>query len=302
MAVLPYQVFTETAAVREDLETDITIISPEDSPFMARCAKVKAMQPYHEWLTDTLEARSSQTPAVEGAAFASAKRTPRVRLGNYCEIIDKSWTVSGTIQATDVETKGKGEFRYQRDLRRQELVNGMEYRTVAETATAAVSGASGTAREMKALLPWIATNVSSATANRTLTLDMANDVLQSCWDAGGRPRVIMCGGARKRNVINLNSSSYGTRQLPYSGGVIEQRADVFMGEFGGAQEVVLSRDIDANSYAVLEMARWKIAYLRRPHIQPMGKEGDRRSAQWVAEWTLVSSNEKASGKITQISG
>ena len=75
-----------------------------------------------------------------------------------------------------------------------------------------------------------------------------------------------------------------------------------MGEFGGTQEIVLSRDIDVNSYAFLQMSRWKLAWLRRPHLQTMGKEGDRRSAQWLCEHTLEARAENANAKITAVSG
>lgn len=301
MAIAPFQFYTSTASVREDLIPDITIISPDDTPFTARIRKGKATQRYHEWLTDALESRTAQTPAVEGAVFASAVRAARTRLGNYTEILSKSWTVSGSVEVMDTVSQGKEEFRYQSDLRRKELANGIEYRHIAGS-TVTVTGASGTAAQMKMSLSWITTNVSSATANRTLTLDMVNAVLQSCWAEGGSPGHIFCGGARKRNLVNINSSSYGERQIPSRGGIIEQRVDVYMGEFGGQQEVVLSRDIDANTYAVFECPRWVCAWLRQPHVQAMGKEGDRRSAQWVTEYTLESRAENANGLITQISG
>ena len=301
MAIAPFQFYTSTASVREDLIPDITIISPDDTPFTARIRKGKATQRTHEWLTDALESRTAQTTQVEGAVFASSTRSARTRLSNYTEILNKSWTISGSVEVMDTVSQGKQEFRYQSDLRRKELANGIEYRHLGSTSTGTV-GASGTAAQMKAVLPFITTNYSSATANRTLTLDMVNDVLQSCWSAGGSPGHIFCGGARKRNLVNINSTSYGDRQIPSKGGIVEQRVDVFMGEFGGQQEVVLSRDIDANTYGIFEMSRWVCAWLRQPHVQAMGKEGDRRSAQWVAEYTLESRAENANGKIGQISG
>lgn len=302
MAIAPFQFYTSTASVREDLIPDITNISPDDTPFTSRIGKTTAKARYHEWLTDALEARTAQTVAVEGAAFASATRSARTRLGNYCEILNKAWTISGSVESMDTVSNGMTEFRYQRDLRRKELANGVEYRCVALTATAAVSGASGTASQLKALIPWITTNVSSATADRTLTLAMMNGVLQSCWNAGGKPGVIMCGGARKLNLVNLQSSSYGQRNVPGTEGRLEQRIDTFMSEFGGTQEIVLSRDIWSDSYAILDMTYWKLAWLRRPHIQTMGKEGDRMSAQWVAEYTLESRAENANGVVKDISG
>ena len=128
MAIVPFQFYTSTASVREDLIPDITNISPDDTPFTSRIGKTTAKARYHEWLTDALENRTAQTAQVEGAVFASTTRAARSRLGNYCEILNKAWTVSGSVEAMDTVSNGMTEFRYQRDLRRKELANGVEYR------------------------------------------------------------------------------------------------------------------------------------------------------------------------------
>ncbi|RLB39338.1 MAG: hypothetical protein DRH30_10080 [Deltaproteobacteria bacterium] len=301
MAVVPFQFYTSTASVREDLIPEITNISPTDTPFTSRIGKTTAKQRTHEWLNDALEARTAQTPQVEGAAFASTTRAARTRLLNYVEILDKPWTVSGSIEAMDTVSNGKTEFRYQRDLRRQELANGQEYRCVVGHS-AGVSGDSATASQLKGLLFWITGNADTATADRTLTLAMLNNAAQSCWTDGGKPNILFTATARKANLVNVISTSYGSRELPGGSGTVDQRVETFYGEYGGPLEVVLSRDLDSGSLALLETMRWKLAYLRRPNIQVMGKEGDRRSAQWVSEFTLESRAESANAKIQDISG
>lgn len=303
MPIAAFQYYTSTGSVREDLIPDITNISPDDTPFTSRIGKTKATQRTHEYLTDALEARTASTPVIEGITFASTTRAARTRLTNFCEILLKAFTISGSVESMDTVSNGKTEFRYQSGLRMKELANGIEHRFLF-TATG-TAGASATAPQMKSVIPLITTNWSSATASRTLTLALMNGALQSAWTQGGKPDVIMVGGGRKVNLVNVQSSAYGTRWMGSQGGKIEQRVEVYIGEFGGNQEVVLSRDMDNNfseTIAIFEMSRWKLAWLRRPHLQTMGKEGDRRSAQWVAEYTGEARQEAASARVSNISG
>ena len=301
MAITNFGYYTSTASVREDLAPDITTISPTDTPFTSRIGKTRATQRVHEWLTDALEARTAQTAEVEGKAYASTARAARGRLVNYTEILLKPWTITGSVEAMDTVSNGKTEFRYQRDLRRQELANGQEYRCVVGHS-AGVSGVATAASQLKGLLFWITGNADTATADRTLTLAMLNNAGHSCWDDGGKPNILFTAGARKLNLVDVISTSYGTRNLQGGGGMVDQRVETFYGEYGGPLEVVISHDLDSGSLALLQTMHWKLAYLRRPFMEGMGKEGDRRSAQWVSEYTLECRAESANAKIQDISG
>jgi hypothetical protein len=59
----------------------------------------------------------------------------------------------------------------------------------------------------------------------------------------------------------------------------------------------LQRDVTA---LVLDMKYWEVAYLRRMKQEPLAKTGDSEKRQLLVEFTLVSKNEKASGKVTDI--
>ena len=115
-------------------------------------------------------------------------------------------TISGSVEAMDTVSEGKTEFRYQRDLRRQELANGIEWRCVVGHS-AGVVGVATTAPQLKGLLFWITGNASTATADRTLTLAMLNNAAQSCWTDGGKPNILFTAGARKPNLVNVISTS-----------------------------------------------------------------------------------------------
>jgi hypothetical protein len=90
----------DQVGIREDLSDSIWDISPEDTPFASNAKRISVDNTYFEWQTDSLAAVSATT-AVEGAdaTFAAAAATTRV--GNRTEIIQKTASTSGTLEATD---------------------------------------------------------------------------------------------------------------------------------------------------------------------------------------------------------
>ncbi len=88
-----------TVGNREDLIDKVFMISPSDTPFTSAIAKVDADAVLHEWQTDSLRAPSATNAAVEGADASYAGQTPTVRIGNRCQIVQDTFSVSGTQEA-----------------------------------------------------------------------------------------------------------------------------------------------------------------------------------------------------------
>ena len=68
----------DMVGIREDLENVIYDVSPTDTPFLTKCAKVKATNTFHEWQTDKLEAATANNAHVEGADTTSDTYTATV--------------------------------------------------------------------------------------------------------------------------------------------------------------------------------------------------------------------------------
>jgi len=76
-------------------------------------------------------------------------------------------------------------------------------------------------------------------------------------------------------------------------------ADVYISDFG-EHRVLPNRFMRTSVALVLDMDYWEVAYLR-PFTQfPLAKTGDSEKRQMLAEYTLVSRNEAASGKVTSL--
>ena len=109
----PQETFSSYEAIgnREDLEDVIWDVSPTETPFASRIAKIKATAVFHEWQTDALAAAATNIQ-VEGADAVASTAAPTVRLRNYCQIFSKSPRVSGTQESVDKAGR-ESEMSYQ---------------------------------------------------------------------------------------------------------------------------------------------------------------------------------------------
>lgn len=69
---------------REDLEDILFDISPTETPFVSKIAKIKAKARLHEWQTDALDAAAANSQ-IEGDDAVTNTAVPTVRLTNYCQ-------------------------------------------------------------------------------------------------------------------------------------------------------------------------------------------------------------------------
>lgn len=286
----------DAAGIREDLIDLITNISPTETPMLSRFAKVKATNKYHEWQTDALAAAASNA-VVEGADAESAALTPTTRTGNYTQISRKIWRTTDTMEA--VQKAGRSsEFSYQMAKKMKELARDMEYAIVNGTGN---SGASGTARQLKGVLSWIATNTgtgSGATATAAaLTESQYNDLLQDIYDQGGNPDVTYANGYQKRKISSFSTPS--TRNINVEDKKLVASVDVYESDFG-IQKIILDRYIPSDSVLCLQEDMWRVAMLRPVKYKELPDNGGGPKGQVEAEYTLESLNEKASGKLTAL--
>ncbi len=287
----------QAKGVREDLIDLIVSISPEETPMLSRFAKTAASNTLHEWQTDSLDSAAANAQ-VEGNDPASPALTATVRTGNYTQISNKVWRVTNTMEA--VKKAGRAsEYSYQMAKKMKELARDMEYAIVNGTGN---SGASGTARELKGVMSWIATNTGTGGASSTatgsaLTEGMYNDMLQKIYTAGGNPDVTYAPGYQKRKISAFSTPSQ--RQINAETKTLITSVDVYESDFG-VQRIIVDRFIPADSIVMLEEDKWRIANLRPVAYKELPNLGGGPKGMVEAEYTLESLNEKASGKLTQL--
>ena len=283
---------------REDLIDVITSISPEDTWVTSNTGTGRAMARYHEWQTDALAAAAANA-VIEGDDAANVAVVPTVRTGNYTQILRKVWQISDTQESVDKAGRAS-EIDYQTTKSLKELARDIEYALLINATTA--SGASGTARTLKGMIGWIATNVTTGTAttNEALTESMLNDNLQLVWVAGGHPSTILCGAFQKRAISGFTSN---TKNVSANEKTLTYAVDVYQSNFGTMQ-VRLHHQLNTTAPGTLvvlgDMGLWKKAWLRPVKKEELARTGSSRKFMVEAELTLESRQEKGSGKITEL--
>jgi hypothetical protein len=312
---LPTNTFATYEAVgnREDLSDVIYRIDPTDTPAMSGFEREKATAVNHEWQTQALAAVDTANAVLEGDDATTDAATPTVRLGNICQISDKVARVTGTQRA--VEHAGRDdELEYQEMLKGLELKRDMESILVG-TNQAKITGNDSTARKTASVLSWIKTNTSKGSAGgaadpsaadgtgtrtdgtqRAFTEAQLKSVLQSTWNSGGKPDVIMVGGFNKQVFSTFTGRA--TPMEDTKSKKIVAAVDAYESDFGRLK-IVPNRFQRARDVLVLQMDMWAVAYLngRRIVSIPLAKTGDSDRRQMLSEYALVSRNEKASGGV-----
>jgi hypothetical protein len=301
---------------REDLTDMIYRIDPTDTPFVSSIAREGATAVKHEWQTQALAAAAANAQ-LEGDDPGTNSTTPTVRLSNVTQISYKVARVTGTQQA--VRHAGRSnEMAYQAMLKGLELKRDIEFGALANVTQ--VAGDTTTARQTSAVLSWIKSNSDKSGSDpstsgsnsrtdgtqRAFTEAQLKGVLSSCWTNGGKPNLIMTGAFNKQ-VFSTFTGRATTVQEADSKKIVAS-VEAYESDFGRLK-VVPNRFMrqDGNSRVgrealVLQTDLWALGFLNgRNMIQiPLAKTGDSERRQVLAEWAVVSRNEKGSGIVADL--
>jgi hypothetical protein len=307
-----YSTYT-SIGIREDLSDVIYDISPVETPFQSNIARVGATQKFHEWQTDTL-AGATINRQIEGDTITGVAVTPTTRLGNYCQISWKPVAITGTTQTSDAAGRAS-EMSYQIAKAGRELKRDMEQALTNNQASSA--GAIGAARSLAGAESWLSTNNTVETTNTTgttpgfsgstavsptdgtqaaLTEKLLKGVIADTWTAGGDPNVVMVGTTNKQTISGFSGIATLYNLTGDSQGSIIGGADLYVSDFG-KHTIVPNRFSRDRTCLVLDMSMWAVAFLRPIHTIDLGKTGDAETKSLITEYTLVSRNEAASGKV-----
>lgn len=287
----------ESIGNREDLIDVITNISPVDTWVTSNTGSKRAKGVYHEWQTDSLDA-AIQNAVTEGNDASASAAVPTSRTGNYCQILQKAFTISGTQEAIDKAGRAS-EIAYQTAKKAKELARDIEYALVINATSSA--GCSNNARLLKGLDGWISTNCTyggaSVGASVTLSAGQLNDCLQVIWAAGGYPRHVLCGAFQKRTISGFSTN---TREIAADTKKLVQAVDIFLSDFGELLirlHQQMNTSIPSKVFILGDMDHWNKAWLRPVKRSELAKTGDATKFQVVAELTLESLQEAGHGKI-----
>ena len=302
---------------KEDLTEMIYMISPTETPFMSMAGRSKATHTKHEWQTDALRTAVTSNQAVEGDTPSNTTVTPSTRLFNYTEIATYAFNISGTQRAMNPAGRSD-ELAYQLVKYGKALKRDMESALTGKNCAAA--GTSGAARVSASMESWMSTNWTTnasspasasspgfstvgavspvdGTAEQTVTAALVQAIIRACWTQGGNPDTILCGPYNKVKISAFGGILTNTIQQKAGGpATIIAAADAYQSDFG-LLKVVPSRFNRDRTVSILDFDYWKVAYLRPFQQFSLAKVGDSDQRQVLAEFTLESSNQAASGKV-----
>lgn len=309
---VPASTFQTYQAVgnREDLTDVIYRIAPTETPFMSGIGKGKAKNTLHEWQTQDLAAAGNNAQ-IEGDDATADAATPTARPNNRTQISRKTVIVSGTQEQGMDPAGRKSELAYQISLKGLEMKRDMEFALTQNTT--AVTGAAATARQLRGLEGWVASNndlgatgVAPNPGTNTAPVDgtarafteaQLKNVIQLSWAQGGNPNVIMLGGTQKQTFSTFTGSS--TRFDKGEDKTVTAAVDVYISDFG-TLKAVPNRFQRARTAFVLEMGRWKTAFLRPMSTTALAKTGDAEKRMLICEYTLEAGQEKSGGAIRDL--
>ena len=236
---------------------------------------------------------------------------------NNTQISTKGIQVTATNEA--VTSAGRNnEMAYQVAKGAKELKRDMEVALLSNVAKAA--GNATTARKLGGCQTWFETNVDAGVSGsgagngairtdgtqRAFTESQLKGVLVSCYNEGGNPNMIMVNAFNKQKLSGFTGGS--TRFDAAEDRRLITSIDVYESDFGTMQ-VSPNRFIrGANGTAakigqdalILDMEYWAVSFLRDFSLQTPAQDADADQRFMVAEYTLESRNEKASGLITDL--
>ena len=300
--------------LRESLSDVIHRISPEDTPFMSSAGRDKAVQTLEEWQTDSLAAVDGDNAQLDGddASFTTPAAT--VRVGNYTQISRKTAIVSDNLEVISKAGR-KSEMALQIAKRSAELKRDQE--TILLSNQAGNAGGLGTARRLASMGAWVKTNVDYNTSDggnptysagvpaaprtdgtqRAFTETILKSVIQSAWDEGGTPRVLMVGAFNKTAVSGF--SGIATRNFDLSNvspkpTAVIAAADVYVSDFGTIR-VVPNRFQRARDGWLLDFELITVPYLRPHATKNLAKTGDAEKKMLITEYTLKVKQEAGLG-------
>jgi Family of unknown function (DUF5309) len=316
--------------IREDVMEKIWDLSKIPLPLTDRIGTDTAKNPYKEWTTDELAAPNLGNAVVDGSDQSGNDTKTGARVGNHCQISVKVVQVSTRAQNTD-NIGRSDELSYQVMRRQQELRRDVEAIALTHQASVADDG-NTTAGRSGGLGAWLTTSTDRGAtgtdggfangivaapavgAKRALSEKTVRDIVQSVYQQGGDPSVMMSVPSVIRSFSEyLFTSSARVATLTSDQGKSAERAtalgsvNVFVTDFGTLelvdnrlQQTYAADDGTAANVYIIDPAYLSLCYLHGYRVEPLAKTGLADKRQMAVDWTLIVNTEKAHGVIADI--
>lgn len=293
--------------IREELSDVISRVAMEETPFISNAGKKSVSNTFFEWQQQDLASVDLNNAHVEGDDTSYSAVTPTVRVGNYTQIMKKTFLISETEEK--VRKAGRAS-----EINYQKILKGLEIRRDAESIllsnqAAAAGDATTNPRKTGSVLAFIKsnTNIGAGGANptytniptgtrtdgtqRAFTEVIVKDLLQQLYKAGAKTDMVMVGPVNKQRFSTFAGIAQLRTETGKKTATIVGAADVYLGDFGPVSIVpnAFQRERDA---LFIDTDYVSINTLRPYQCEEMAKTGDARKFLCLAEWGLEITNER----------
>ena len=313
---------------REELADKIYQITPEETPFISMIGRKSVSSVHPEWQTDTLATPVATNAQAEGDDWSYDAISPTTRVGNYCQISNKTFIISRTQDKTSKAGR-KSELARETAKKGVELRTDMEVQLLSNTASSAGSGDGATGRASGGYRAWLASNddlggggasggfsgglVTAATngTQRAFTKAILDSVILNTYNNGGNPSAMMMSPYVK-TVFSTFMDDANVAPFRYNAekgkkNTIIASAEVYLSDFGeiamvpNRQMARAGAAIARNAFLIdpkmVSLGEFDAIKLQKP-----AKTGDAEKRVLICEYTLCVHNEAAHGVAADLYG
>jgi ribosomal protein S18 acetylase RimI-like enzyme len=302
--------------VREDLSDKIAELFPDDTPFQNAIGTSKVNNTYTEWQTDSLAAADENNAAVQGDDLANEARANTTRVGTHTQIFTKVVGASTTVEWTNKAGR-KSELARELMKAGREMKTDMEKRFLGNYAS--VAATASVAGQTAGALAWLTTNTDVAagganggfssgivaaatngTTPRAYTEALLKGVLQSIWNEGGNPKMVITNGSQKQTAAAFAGLADARRETGNKKLTIVAGADIYVSDFGEVQ-FVPDRFASSRDALIVDPEYWDVGIGQAMTTVSLAKTGLAERKALHAEVALRCLNEAASGCVRDLS-
>lgn len=294
----------------EDVSDIIMNISPIDTPLLSMAKKGDAEATYTEWPIESLDAATASNALIEGDDATTGTSSTPSRVGNYLQIVDKTFQVTTTQNAIK-KYGARNEFARQKAKKGKELKRDME--TIMLANQARVVGDASTAQKMRSLPSWYTTNdqrgaggsdgSASAAATdgtqRNFTEALFRQTLVTAiTNANELPSVVMAGPANRAN-LSTQLSGNSSRFYEVKDGQLNASISVYRSDYGPLK-FVMNRFQRERDMHFINPDYLQIRTLEPMSYQPLARTGLSERGQLWSNFTLAVLNEAAHAVLADL--
>jgi hypothetical protein len=231
---------------------------------------------------------------LEGASANDSHFTEPTSGTNYSFILQKTIKISRTD--AKIQRYGISDLlEYEKDKKTKELMRDLARKPYYGVRGA---GSATTPRDAGGFDTFITTNATAA-ASAALTQKMIEDAVESCWNNGGNPTLLVCGAWAKRKIVSFYEESVRTERSETMGGVTINKV---LTALGLELNILVDRYCPTNKLWILDPEYLGYITIDDLFYEDLAKTGDWAGyGQIVGEYGFVVAHEKAHAIISGFS-